>query len=208
MNQTEAEMAKGTKIEWADDIVNPAMGCDGCELWDPKNGVSICYAGRLTDRRPSKGTLKGWHLAFDQPTIFPGRIAQAAHWRDLTGTARLRKPWLDGMPRLIFVDDMGDTFTASLPDDWIAPELSVMGASPHVWVLLTKRPDRQRAFSLRHKLPGNVWAGTSITSTQDQRLRHLMRTRAAVRWVSYEPILAPVNWRPYFEQGLNWLIVG
>ena len=201
-------MAKGTKIEWADDTVNPAMGCDGCELWDPKNGVSICYAGRLTDRMLSKGPLKGWPLAFDQPTIFPGRIAQAAHWRDLTGTARLDKPWLDGMPRVIFVDDMGDTFTASLPDDWIAPELSVMGASPHVWVLLTKRPDRQRAFSLRHELPENVWAGTSITSTQDQRLRHLMRTRAAVRWVSYEPILAPVNWRPYFEQGLNWLIVG
>ena len=84
----------------------------------------------------------------------------------------------------------------------------VMAASPHLWLFLTKRPDRQRAFSLRHELPSNVWAGTSITSPQDQRLRHLMRTRATVRWVSYEPMLAAVDWRPWFEQGLNWLIVG
>jgi protein gp37 len=35
-----------------------------------------------------------------------------------------------------------------------------------------------------------------------------MRTRAAVRWVSYEPMLGPVNWRPYLADGLNWLIVG
>ena len=95
------------------------------------------------------------------------------------------------MPRVIFVNDMGDGFTAFLPDDWLAPELPTIAASPHMWVLLTKRPDRQRAFSLRHEFPRNVWAGTSILSPQDQRLRYLMRTRAAVRWVSYEPMLAP-----------------
>jgi len=43
-------MAKGTKIEWADDTVNAEMGCDGCELWDPKNKVRTCYAGLQTER--------------------------------------------------------------------------------------------------------------------------------------------------------------
>src|SRR5215470_8653947 len=43
-------MAKGTKIEWADDTVNAEMGCDGCELWDPKNEVRLCYAGLQTER--------------------------------------------------------------------------------------------------------------------------------------------------------------
>ena len=204
----EQRMAKGTKIEWADDTVNAEMGCDGCELWDPKNKVRTCYAGLQTERMLSKGPLKGWPPAFDEPTIFPGRIATAARWRDLTGTARENKPWLDGLPRVIFLNDMGDTFTASLPDDWLAPELPTIAASPHLWLMLTKRPDRQRAFSLRHELPSNVWAGTSITSPQDQRLRHLMRTRATVRWVSYEPMLGPVNWRPYLADGLNWLVVG
>jgi protein gp37 len=202
-------MAKNTKIEWADDTVNAEMGCDGCELWDPKNEVHVCYAGVLSERMLSKGPLKGWPPAFDQPTIFPGRIAEASRWKDLTGAPRPQKPWLDGMPRVIFVDDMGDTFTASLPEDWLAPELPAIAASPHQWLLLTKRPDRQRAFSLRHTLPSNVWAGTSITSVQDQRLRHLVRTRAAVRWVSYEPMLGPVDWRPAFADGLiHWLVVG
>src|SRR5437879_5714938 len=186
-------MSKGTKIAWADDTVNAEMGCDGCELWDPKNNVRVCYAGRLTEQMISKGPVKGWPPAFVEPTIFPGRIAKAAGWRDLTGTARTGKPWLNGMPRVIFLNDMGDSFTASLPDDWLAPELPVMAASPHLWLLLTKRPDRQRAFSLRHELPSNVWAGTSISSPQDQRLRDLMRTRATVRCVSYEPMRAAVD---------------
>jgi protein gp37 len=201
-------MAKGTKIEWADDTVNAEMGCDGCELWDPKNGVRICYAGVQTEMRLSKGPRKGWPPAFDQPAIFPGRVAEAARWKDLTGTMRPEKPWLDGMPRVIFVNDMGDTFTASLPLDWIAPEVPIMAGSPHRWLWLTKRPDRQRQFAEKYELPPNVWCGTSITTTQDQRLRHLMATRAAVRWVSYEPVRGPVNWRPWFERGLNWLIVG
>ena len=205
-------MAKGTRIEWADDTVNAEMGCDGCELWDPKNKVRICYAGLQTERMLSKGPLKGWPPRFDEPTIFPGRIAAAARWKDLTGTARENKPWLDGLPRTIFVNDMGDTFTASLPDDWLAPELPIMAASPHNWIVLTKRADRQREFSRRHTLPPNVWAGVSITSPQDQRLRYLMQTRANVRWVSYEPMLGPVDWRPWLggngRVGLDWIIVG
>src|SRR5215467_10210005 len=99
-------MAKGTKIEWADDTVNAEMGCDGCELWDPKNKVRICYAGLQTERMLSKGPLKGWPPTFDQPKIFPGRIATAARWKDLTGTVRENKPWLNGLPRTIFVNDM------------------------------------------------------------------------------------------------------
>jgi len=205
-------MAKGTKIEWADDTVNAEMGCDGCELWDPKHNVRMCYAGLQTQRMLSRGPLKGWPPAFDEPKIFPGRIAAAARWKDLTGTARERKPWLDGLPRTIFVNDMGDTFTASLPDDWLAPELPIMAATPHNWILLTKRADRQREFSLRHTLPPNVWAGVSITSPQDQRLRYLVQTRARVRWVSYEPMLAPVDWRPWLSAngrvGVDWIIVG
>src|SRR5215470_15603276 len=124
----------------------------------------------------------------------------------------LSKGRLNGLPRTIFVNDMGDTFTASLPLDWLALELRIMAASPHNWILLTKRADRQREFSLRYTLPANVWAGVSITSPQDQRLRYLLQTRARIRWVSYEPMLAPVDWRPWLggngRVGLDWIIVG
>jgi len=92
----------------------------------------------LTERMLSKGPVNGWPLAFDAPTIFPGRIAEAARWKDLTGTAREAKPCLDGMRRVIFVNNMGDTYTASLPVDWLASNLPLMAATPHRWLILTK----------------------------------------------------------------------
>ena len=48
------------------------------------------------------------------PEIYPARIVRACEWPDLTGTKRAGKPWLDGLPRCIFLDDMGDTFTEKL----------------------------------------------------------------------------------------------
>jgi hypothetical protein len=107
-------------IEYCDSTLNLEMGCDGCELWNPKAGVKQCYAGMETDRR--KGGL-GWPEAFEIPRIFLERLPGALKWPDLAGKARPDKPWLDGMPRIIFLDDMGDTFTESLPDDWLAPAL-------------------------------------------------------------------------------------
>jgi len=201
-------MAQGSQIEWCDDTCNPMMGCDGCELWDPKNGVKVCYALLAIEMHTAQGPRKGWPADPMTPTIFPGRVAEYAKLKDLTGTMREKKPWLNGLPRTIFVNDMGDGFTASLPLDWLAPESSIMAPSSHRWLFLTKRPDRQRQFAERHALPNNVWVGTSITKPQDQRMRHLLRTRAAVRFVSYEPVLGRVDWRPWFERGLNWLILG
>jgi protein gp37 len=201
-------MGEFTGIEWCDSTINPEMGCDGCELWDPKNGIKTCYALKLIERTVSRSPQKGWPPSPTTPTIFPGRIAQAARWKDLTGRVRSERTWLDRMPRVIFVNDMGDTFTESLPLDWLAPELPLMAASPHLWLLLTKRAHRQRQFAEQYELPDNVWCGTSITTVQKQRLTHLLATRAAKHYVSYEPLWAPVDWQPWLDLGLDWLIVG
>jgi len=105
-------MPKDTNIHWCDSSVNLMMGCDGCELW--REGSRHCYAGTLTLRHAGR---KGWPESFDRPRLFPERLAGALRWPDLTGTARPGKPWLDGLPRVVFVNDMGDTFTESLPPD-------------------------------------------------------------------------------------------
>jgi protein gp37 len=106
-----------TDIEWCDSVLNIQMGCDGCELWNPAAGVFRCYAGALTGRYAGKN--RGFPEAFDKPAIFLSRLDDALRWPDLTGTDRPDKPWLDGLPRIIFLDDMGDTFTESLPLDWL-----------------------------------------------------------------------------------------
>jgi len=233
-------MAEFTAIEWCDSTSNSEMGCNGCELWRParpdptsptgweagafvrKKGHNAgrmwhgpCYSGHQHEQRSG---LLGWAKDFDVPEIFPGRIEEAARWKDLTGTQRrhknptLVKPWLDGLPRIIFVNDEGDGFTVDLPIDWQAEHLPIMAASPHQYLFLTKRPDRLRQFSEQYELPPNVWAGTSITNIgeikQCQRLRELLRVKAAKKYVSYEPVLGRMDWRPWLDLGLDWLIVG
>src|SRR5262245_24725643 len=183
------------------------MGCDGCELWDPKRGIRHCYAGIQIEQRTRAAPRPGWPGRFEQPELFPGRVATAARWPDLTGTARPDKPWLDGRPRVIFCNDMGDTFTASLPVDWLAAELPRMAASPHQWLILTKRPDRAAQFAARHPLPANVWVGTSLTTSQTQaRLRALQRVAARIKFLSIEPWLDRATRLDL--RGIEWVILG
>jgi len=222
-------MAIKTEIEWCDSTLNLQMGCDGCELWNPKAGVKRCYAGRLTERWGGK---KGWPVTFEQPAVFPERLQEALRWPDLTGTDRPDKPWLNGYPRVIFLNDMGDTFTASLPLMWLTEFLPGMIDSPHVYIILTKRPARMVEFWRRYTwIPNNFWLLTSVTGPENigrieniWRIRELLRLRALgarVLGVSYEPAWGPVDFRPWLPvagsplaQGgvewpyLSWLIAG
>src|SRR5437667_9313219 len=101
-------MSEKTKIQWCDSTANPTMGCDGCELWNPKTGVRTCYAGMLHTRWPNH---RGFAKDFLVPEMFPGRMEKAAAWPDLNGKDRPGSPWLDGLPRLIFISDMGDSLS-------------------------------------------------------------------------------------------------
>jgi protein gp37 len=193
-------MAERTSIEWADSSCNAEMGCDGCELWVPKQGVKRCYAGTMTAQYKGR---PGWPEAFDKPKLFTDRIDKACHWKDLTGRKRIDKPWLDGMPRMIFLNDMGDTFTESLPVDWLADWLPLMAATPHVWLLLTKRATRMADFSKRHPLPPNVWPGVSITTMSTvKRVEGLFKVKGGgPRWLSVEPLIETIELTQRFEDG-------
>jgi protein gp37 len=185
-------MGLATDIEWCDSTLNLQMGCDGCELWNSARGIKRCYAGTLTDRY---GGRKGWPKSFGEPKLFVERLAPALRWPDLTGTERPGMPWLDGFPRMIFLDDMGDTFTESLPLDWLAEPMERMANSAHIFMLLTKRANRMRLFSEQHPLPRNVWPGVSVTSQNTaSRIEDLLRVRGAGRkWVSAEPLWGPID---------------
>lgn len=106
-------MSEKTGIEWTDSTLNAEMGCNGCELWTLASG-GTCYAAELVGRYG--GSSSGYPDRFDRPKLYPWRILEACRWPDLTGTARPDKPWLDDMPRLVFLDDMGDTYTETLDD--------------------------------------------------------------------------------------------
>jgi len=200
------DMSECTNIQWCDSTVNPTMGCDGCELWNPKKGTKICYAGLLHDRYGGKSP--GYSPTFETVTTWAGRMKKAAGWSDLSGKPRAEKPWLNGLPRLIFVSDMSDAFSDGVGFDFLRDEVITAATSArgcrHQYLWLTKRPEAMADFSrwLEDKggWPDNIWAGTSVTrQATASRISSLLEVgnERTIRFVSLEPQFQEVdlsNW--------------
>lgn len=121
--------------------------------------------------------------------------------------------WTD--PRMIFTCSMSDFFVQDA-DPWRAEAWDVIRKTPHHrWQILTKRiervpgclpPDWGSGFS-------NVWLGTSVES-QDyiDRIEMLSNIPARTRFVSFEPLLGPIDLTPLVEAGImgkiHWAIIG
>lgn len=198
-------------VAYVDSSTNPIMGCSGCELYSPDTSKNHCYAATLINRYAG---CKGWPDKFTEPKLFPERLEKALGWPDLTGAKRPSKPWLDGMPRIIFVNDMSDGFCPDVdPKEWLAPHLRGMARSPHIFLLLTKWPDRMLEFC-EDPLPPNVWPGTTVTRwLDDWRIGWLRRVPAERHWVSAEPLLGPttfdrVDLSHRAIPGISWVVVG
>jgi protein gp37 len=85
------------------------------------SGTNLCYAGRMTAFYG--GTIPGYARNFDVVEMAPGRMAAAAKWKGLSGTDRPDKPWLDRLPRLIFVRDMSDVFSRDVSFAYLKEEV-------------------------------------------------------------------------------------
>jgi protein gp37 len=190
-------MGKETDISYADSTINPCVGCMGCELHSkacPEK--STCYARALVERYRKAGN-RGWPASFDAPEHFPGRIEKALKWPDLTGTRRPEKPWLNGYPRVVFVNDLSDGFHSIDPEIWLTPHLEAMAASPHIWLFCTKRPDVMRAYFESHAVPKNFWLMTTVTGQSTiWRAMNLRMIPARTRLISLEPLLGGVDLPP------------
>jgi protein gp37 len=210
------KMGLQTKIEYCDSTVNPIMGCTGCHLYHNDPGKNHCYAATLCRRRAGQ---KGWPADFRSPEYFPHRIDQALKWPDLTGAKRPDKPWLNGMPRIIFVNDLGDGFCptgnysqdAHSPRNWLGPHLEDMRRSPHVWLLLTKWPANMAYyFGMVRHIPWNFWLGTTICRPGDAHWIGWLRAMRANLWISAEPLLGRIDDRVELEKlrGIRWVAAG
>src|SRR6185295_14646626 len=131
-------MADKSKIEWTDATWNPIRGCSVVS-----EGCRHCYAMQVAARFSDKGqAYEG--LAY--------RNESGAHW---TGKVRLIEEHLEDplrwkRPRRIFVNSMSDLFHESIPDEWIDRVFSVMAMAPqHTFQILTKRPERMKAWAQR-----------------------------------------------------------
>ena len=113
---------------------------------------------------------------------------------------------------MIFVNSMSDLFHKEIPAPHIAAVFDTMErADWHVYQVLTKRSSLLEKFiNARYKTgkaPAHMWFGVSVENAQAaSRIAHLQKTRAAVRFLSIEPLIAPVG--ALDLRGIDWVIVG
>jgi protein gp37 len=109
---------------------------------------------------------------------------------------------------MIFVNSMSDLFHEKVPAEFVAKVWDVMGRCPqHTFQILTKRPGRMANLVQPLRQLPNVWLGTSVESADYLgRLDELRRVSAAIRFVSFEPLLGSVASASL--RGIGWAIVG
>lgn len=188
-------MSDNSSIEWTDATWNVVTGCV-----EVSPGCDHCYAKTFAERWRG---VPGHHFeqGFDV-VLRPERLDLPLRWKK---------------PRRVFVNSMSDLFHEAVPDEFIVEVFARMWWSPaHTFQVLTKRHGRMRSLvprieaHLRERerdltlvdcptplvwpLP-NVWLGVSVENQQwaDIRIPALLDTPAAVRWISAEPLLGPVD---------------
>ena len=196
-------------IEWTDATWNPTTGCTPVSA-----GCDHCYAERLS-RRLLSATYRSRLPVVDTAAnrqdpfavrVWPNRLRVPGSWRE---------------PRRVFVNSMSDLFHHEVPEDFVRECFRVMlDVDRHIYQVLTKRPSRAARFVRRHPdlfpqgLPGHVWIGTSVEDQSvDYRVRHLLAVPAAVRFLSCEPLIGPLDLSAFMDgavgsDSLHWVIVG
>jgi protein gp37 len=109
---------------------------------------------------------------------------------------------------MIFVNSMSDLFHEDVPESFIRAVFDAMGeASHHTFQILTKRHERLAELGQTLDWHPNVWMGVSIENRRFvHRADYLRKVEAAVRFISAEPLLGPLE--DLDLSGVGWLIAG
>jgi protein gp37 len=184
-------MSENSKIEWTDTTWNPLRGCTKISP-----GCKHCYAETFAER------FRG----------IPGHPYEQGFDLRLV-PEKLSDPFLWSSPRTVFVNSMSDLFQPGVPDAYIEDVVRVMvEANWHTYQVLTKRSERLQdllstklRFATDHR---HIWWGVSVEDKRYglPRVEHLRAARAAVKFLSIEPLLEDLG---EFEiSGIHWAIVG
>lgn len=159
-----------------------------------------CYALTLSNRLKAMGQSK-YQNDGDPRTSGPG-FGLTLH----PDTLDVPRSW--AAPRTIFVNSMSDLFHTDVPESYIRQVFEVIADTPqHQYQVLTKRSKRLANLGPRLDWPPNLWMGVSVENSRYRfRVDHLRRVEAAVRFVSAEPLLGPIEGLDL--DGIDWLIAG
>lgn len=179
-------MATNSSIEWTEMTWNPVTGCTKIS-----QGCKNCYAERMTKRLTAMGSDR-YRNGF-RVTLHPDSLDAPRKWKQ---------------GRVVFVNSMSDLFHDDIPLSYIQRVFDTMRDCPHhTFQVLTKRSERLTELASRLPWPENVWIGVSVEDSRViHRIADLQLVPAAVRFLSLEPLIGPLNDIPL--NGIHWVIVG
>ena len=123
---------------------------------------------------------------------------------------KLTEPLKWARSRRVFVNSMSDLFQDGVPIEFIGKVWrAIEKANWHTYQILTKRPERMRAILSKgdFRVLPHVWLGTSVESGDYvDRIEQLRATPAAVRFISFEPLLGRIG--EVDLRDIAWTIVG
>jgi protein gp37 len=188
-------MANRSAIEWTEVTWNPVTGCDRISA-----GCDHCYALALAKRLKAIGAAK-YQRDGDPRTSGPG-FGVALHPGALTEPYRWRTS------KVVFVNSMSDLFHARVPLSFVRDVFEVIANTPqHTYQVLTKRSLRVLRYADQLPWPKNLWMGVSVENAAVlHRVAHLRQVPAAVRFLSCEPLLGPLDGIDL--TGMGWVIAG
>ncbi|HEU02502.1 hypothetical protein LCGC14_0273910 [marine sediment metagenome] len=214
-------MAIDTKIEWADSTFNPWWGCTKISP-----ACDNCYAAATAARWGKDVWGQGVEREKKIGTWNEMRKLNRATAQAIDDAVELHRPQPQ-MPR-VFCASMADVFDAEVAQAWREELWNLIDECGHlVFMLLTKRPGNIRRMLpdrwQEEGIPERVWIGTTVESDDYRwRIDELMRVPAAVRFLSVEPMLGPVNLASHLGlgplpngeraehggRGIHWVICG
>ena len=179
-------MAQGTSIEWTDATWNPVTGCTKISP-----GCTNCYAERLAHRLQAMGNYN-YRNDFEV-TLQEQMLHLPLSWK---------------RPRRVFVNSMSDLFHEEVPVEYITRVFAVMkDAYWHQFQVLTKRSERLLQLAPSLLWADNIWMGVSVETRQYlYRIDHLQHTSAAMKFISFEPLLESLGAADLRD--IDWVIVG
>jgi protein gp37 len=183
-------MAK-TKIEWAHYTINPISGCNGAICEDGiRRQCPYCYA---------KSTAENERMS----RAFPDKFEIVYHPERLKQFAAIKKP------SLIFIDSMSDLFGGGVRPGWVQEIFAAMAkSSHHIYLILTKSPERIPELVTGDMYRPNIWIGVSVDTVLGcRRIAVLQKIPEFKKFISFEPLLEemPIDLDLH---DLSWMIVG
>lgn len=206
----------GTSIQWTNETWNPVTGCSKVS-----QGCKHCYAERIWKK------VYG-HRSFNDVRFHPDRLQKPLGWKkpamvfvnsmsDLFHES-VQPEWIDSIFAVMGLSQQHIYQVLTKRPARMQQEL--MRLSRSINPLEQSARDIGYTFKfdglsgiVHSTLPWpipNVWLGVSAEdqATAEERIDLLRQTPAAIRWVSFEPLLGPIYLRDLRTLRVDWVVIG